>query len=79
MKVAIYGKEPDMLAIAEMMKHVPNDTQEVLFKCPQRIGIDVKPCQHPGWLIYDANLDNTKFINLVQKSATAPYEVTLSW
>lgn len=77
MKISIFG-QPDMLALAEAIKHIPPEASEVFIRCPQRNSIANKPCQHPGWLFLDVSVDNKTFINLVQKSPTAPYEVKVT-
>jgi len=76
MKISIYGPLPiDGAAIAELLKHIPEDAKDVLIQAPPRNAIDRRPCQHPGWLFYSASIDNNTFLHLSQQGPTARYEV----
>lgn len=78
MKITIYGPAPDMVAIAEMLKHLPEGAKEILIQAPLRRAVDLKTCQRPGYLEYSASVDNKLFINLSQSSKTADYEVKVT-
>lgn len=76
MKITIYGPLPlDAQAMARLLSEIPEDAQEVLILAPPRNALDRRPCQHPGWLFYNASVDNKRFIHLTQSGPTAPYEV----
>lgn len=76
MKITIYGPLPlDTLAMAKLLSEIPEDAKEVVIQAPPRNGMDRRPCQHPGWLFYNASVDNRRFIHLSQSSSAAPYEI----
>jgi len=78
MKLHIYGPAIDVRAIAEMMKHVPEDADTVIIQAPPRRAVDLRPCQRPGYLEYAASVDNKLFVHLSQSSPTAEYEVKVT-
>lgn len=75
MKISTYGPPPNMRALAEIIKYIPPDSENVLIQTPLRNSIDRRACQHPGWLFYDASCDNKVFLHLSQASEMSPYEV----
>lgn len=75
LKISVYGPLPDMLALAELVKHVPPEAKEVVVQAPLRRAVDLRPCQRPGVLEMSASIDNCKFLHLSQLTTTAPYEV----
>ena len=63
MIVKIYGPEPrDEVLLAELMKHVPEDAEQVYIRCPVRNPMNIRVCQRPGVLEYVASVDNRVFI-----------------
>lgn len=80
MKLAVYGpsSDLDMVALGELVKHIPPESVEVLIKCPVRKSVRERACQHPNHLFYDASCDNKTFVHLVQSSPTAEFVVTVS-
>jgi hypothetical protein len=78
MKISIYGPHPDGAAIAELLKHIPEDAAETIIQAPPRRAIDLRPCMRPGHLEYCASIDNKRFVHLSQVSETAPYTVKIT-
>ncbi len=78
MKISIYGPLPDPSAVAEILRHLPADAKDVVVQAPPRNSMDRRPCQQPGWLVYTASVDNSKFITVVQRTDTGPFEVQVS-
>lgn len=76
--IKVYGPAPEMEALAKLLAHVPSGSIEVIIKAPLRNAVDRRPCQQPNWLIYDASIDNKVFINLVQRTPTSAYEITIT-
>lgn len=63
MIVKIYGPEPrDEALLAELMKLIPEGAEQVYIRCPVRNPINLRTCQRPGVLEYNASVDNKVFI-----------------
>jgi len=79
-KISVYGpsSDLDMVALGELIKHIPPESVEVLIKCPVRKSVRERVCQLPNHLFYDASCDNTTFVHLVQSSPTAEFVVTVT-
>lgn len=75
MKISIYGACPEPAMIAELVKHIPEDTKDVVVKSNARNPLGIRPCQHPGVLFMDASLDNKTFLHLQQDTPTSEIQV----
>jgi hypothetical protein len=67
LKIGIYGPCLDMVALGELIKHIPVGSKEVVIQAPARRAIDLRACMRPGWLEYSASVDNKVFIHLAQE------------
>jgi hypothetical protein len=77
-KISIYGPHPDGQAIAELLKHLPEDSAEATIQAPPRRDIDLRPCMRPGVLEYAMSVDNKVFVHLSQRTETSNYEVKVT-
>lgn len=77
MKTTIFGPpNPDWAAIAALLADVPEDVKEITVSAPARRAPDLRQCQHPNALFYDATVDNKVFFHLVQEGPDKPYVIT---
>lgn len=77
LKINIYGPADllDMMALGELIKHIPVGASEVIVQAAPRRAIDLRACQRPGWLEYSASVDNKTFIHLAQEGEGKPYGI----
>jgi hypothetical protein len=78
MKISIYGPRPDGLAVAEILRHIPEGAKEAIIQAPLRRAIDLRPCQRPGVLEISASVDNKVFIHLSQDRPDSTYKVVVT-
>ena len=75
MKISIYGACPEPAMIAELVKHIPEGTKEVVVQSHARKPLGIKECQHPGVLFMDASLDDKAFLHMRQDTVTSEIQV----
>jgi len=75
MKITIYGAKPEPIPFAKLMEAVPETAHTVLIQSNARKPLGIRPCQHPGWLFYEATVDETLFLHLVQEGVDGPITV----
>ena len=75
MKIAIYGAKPEPTLIAALIAALPDDAANVVITSPARQPPNAKPCQMPNGVVYEACIDNTRFITLISKHPDAPLEI----
>lgn len=78
MRITTYGAKPEAALLAALLAHIPDDAKVVMIKCPVRQPPNAKPCQMPNGVIYEANIDNTKFIALIHRSPSHEPEFKFS-
>ena len=67
MKISTYGAKPEPALLALLIAELLEDAKVVLIKTPLRNPPNAKPCQMPNGVIYEVNIDNTRFITLISK------------
>lgn len=75
MKISTFGAKPEPALIAALIAAIPDDAKVVLIKTPLRNPPNAKPCQLPNGVIYEANIDNVKFITLIHRSPNHEPEI----
>jgi hypothetical protein len=75
LKIQVFGPCLDMMALGELIKHIPVGSKEVMVQAPPRRAIDLRACQRPGWLEYSASVDNQTFIHLIQEGEGKPISI----
>lgn len=80
MKITIYAgnTRPEPAAIAELIKHIPEESKVVIVQATPRRAIDLRACQRPGHLEYVANCDDKVFLFLSQPGLCGPITVKVT-
>ena len=78
MKITTYGAKPEPALLAALIPHIPEDAKVVMIQTPLRNPPNAKPCQMPNGVIYEANIDNVKFITLIHRSPSHEPEIKFS-